>query len=268
MINFLQSLCFTLVFLLSFTNQASASECTERYFAKTDYSNQFPLKRPPKEFVRTFERANEGVAVEQRNLAISYDAGYLISRCPKKAIYWYKKAAESGDDPAKKWLSRHKIFAALFAGPECFGHQCPIPDADEHFVAVLYTSTNSNDHFYAPVTINKHTVAGVIDTGASMISMNDKMARSFGIDYSKGIKGFSTIANGQKIPSSAVIVPIVEVAGIKLRDVSVSIKEGDGPLLIGMSFLSRLNVSMRQGTLSMGKQSQKTNMPDGSNPSE
>jgi clan AA aspartic protease (TIGR02281 family) len=186
-------------------------------------------------------------------LAISYDTGYLVSRCPTKALYWYKKAAESGDDAAKKWLSRHKIFAALFAGPECIGRHCPIPDADEHFVAVLYANSSRHDHFIAPMTINGHTASGLIDTGASMIAMNDKMAKDFGIDYSNGKKGYATIANGQKIPSTAVIVPIVEVAGIKLRDVSVNVSEGAGPLLIGMSFLSRLNVSMGQGTLSMRK---------------
>jgi aspartyl protease family protein len=251
--NFWQTSFSVLIFLLGLSPQAFAGECAGKFFSKADYGNQFPLKHPTKDFARALEKANEGIAVEQRNLAISYDTGYLVSRCPTKALYWYKKAAESGDDTAKKWLSRHASFATLHAGPECIGRHCPIADADANFVAVLYSNAQRSNHYFAPVTINGHTAEGMIDTGASHIAMNSSTAKSFGINYSDGKAGKASIANGQTISTTSIMVPVVEIAGIKLRDVLVSINEGSGDMLIGMSFLSRVNLAMGQGTLSMRK---------------
>ena len=77
------------------------------------------------------------------------------------------------------------------------------------------------------------------------------MAKSFGINYSDGKTGQASTANG-KVATTLVTVPLIEVAGIKVRNVPVSIGIS-GEMLIGMSFLSRVNVSMGSGTLTMSK---------------
>lgn len=231
---------------------AIGEECDGQYFSPQDYKNEFPLQRPAKEFLATLRGARAGVAVEQRNLAVSYETGYLVSKCQETAIYWYGQAAASGDDVAKKWISRHKMFAALRKGPECVGDQCLGPEADESRVAVLYSNANRSNHFFAPVTINGRSAEGMIDTGATTIAMSVEMAKSFGINFLEGDVGRASTANG-KISIIRIVVPLVDVAGIKLRNVPVSVGI-TGEMLIGMSFLSRVNVTMAPGVLTMTKQ--------------
>lgn len=56
--------------------------------------------------------------MEQRNVAVSYDAGYLVNACPEKAHYWYQKAANKGDQIAQDWLARFNKLKAMHDGPE------------------------------------------------------------------------------------------------------------------------------------------------------
>ncbi len=118
-------------------------------------------------------------------------------------------------------------------------------------MAVLYASSSKNDHFFAPVTINGRTAQGLIDTGATTVAMSAEMAKTFGISADKGQSGQSSTANGN-ITTTHVTVPLIDVAGIKLRNVPVSIGIS-GDILIGMSFLSRVDVAMGSGTLTMTK---------------
>lgn len=230
---------------------AGAEECDGRYFATDKYGQEYRVKRPTPQLVETMDKAKAGIALEQRNLAVSYDAGYLVSRCRDKAVYWYSKAAESGDETARLWLERNNSLTALRAGPECASESCPGVGAGENRVAVLYASSSKNDHFFAPVTINGRTAQGLIDTGATTVAMSAEMAKTFGISADKGQSGQSSTANGN-ITTTHVTVPLIDVAGIKLRNVPVSIGIS-GDILIGMSFLSRVNVAMGSGTLTMTK---------------
>lgn len=119
-------------------------------------------------------------------------------------------------------------------------------------MAVLYANSSKSNHFYAPLTINGRTVRGLIDTGASNIAMSAGTAKSFGIDHSGGKAGATSTANG-KVATALVTVPLIEVAGIKVRNVPVSIGISGEEVLIGMSFLSRVSVLMGTGTLTMSQ---------------
>lgn len=91
----------------NFVTSASASECSpESYFAPSDSDNKKPLSRPHPDFLKMQRLANLGNAVEQRNLAVSYETGYLVTQCPEKALYWYQKAAENRDELAQRWIWR------------------------------------------------------------------------------------------------------------------------------------------------------------------
>jgi len=235
---------------------AIGEECDGQYFAAEDNNYAYPLQYPAKELITTLKKAKLGISVEQRSLAVSYENGYLVSKCDEKAIYWYEKAAASGDEVAKKWISRFKAFKSLQEGPECVGANCIVQEPDENRIAFLYSDSNKHNHYFASVTINGHTELGVIDTGASHLSISNEMARKFGISLDEAAQGKATIANGQSITTNELIVPLVDVAGIKLRDVPVSVLNSGGPMLIGMSFLSRVNVTMASGTLTMTKRRQ------------
>ena len=229
---------------------ASGAQCDGRYFAAEDNNQERPLARPAPEFSARLNRARAGVAAEQRNLARSYELGYLVSECEEKALYWYGKAAALGDEVAKDWISHHQRLAERRAGPECAADSCATGGSDNQAV-VLHADPRRNNHYFAPVTINGHRAEGMIDTGASTIAMSAETAKSFGINVLDGAKGNASTANGT-ISTTTVIVPQIDVAGIKLYKVPVSIGI-TGQMLIGMSFLKRLNVAMTGGALTLSK---------------
>ncbi|MDH5764329.1 MAG: sel1 repeat family protein [Nitrospinota bacterium] len=47
-----------------------------------------------------FESAKEGHEGSQNSLGVFYECGLGIKKNPKKALYWYKKAAKKGSEPA------------------------------------------------------------------------------------------------------------------------------------------------------------------------
>ncbi|MFA7290822.1 MAG: retropepsin-like aspartic protease [Rhodocyclaceae bacterium] len=230
---------------------AVGKDCDGRHFAASDQQNRTPLRQPAPEFLESLDKAKAGDAAEQRNLAVRYESGYMVSRCTEEAARWYAKAAAGGDERARKWMTRQQSFQALNSGAECAGAGCTGSGVEETRVAVLRASPHRGRHYFAPVTINGRTVEGMIDTGASMLAMSTETAKAFGIKYTTGTQGMASTANG-KISTYRIVVPLVEVAGIKARNVAVSVGI-TGELLVGMSFLSQLDVAITADTMTMRK---------------
>lgn len=250
----LRSLTSLLPLLLaaSWAGTAAGKDCDGRYYAASDHQNRVPLRQPSAEFSASLEKAKAGDAVQQRSIAARYESGYLVSRCAEEAARWYYKAAESGDEIARKWVSRQQALKSLSEGAECVANGCSGSSlTDETRIAVLHANIYRGKHYFAPVTINGRTVEGIIDTGASVVAMSEETAKAFGIKFSGAPQGISSTANG-KITTYRVVVPQIEVAGIKVRNVPVSIGI-TGELLVGMSFLSQLDVSIQSDTLTMKK---------------
>jgi clan AA aspartic protease (TIGR02281 family) len=240
---------FILCCLVASCGTARASECSEQYFAPEDNDNAHALARPHGAFLKMRQAAKTGGAAEMRNLAVAYEAGYLVSQCEDKAATWYGRAAQAGDHIARQWMENHEKAALRRAGPECAGDHCFGRYDGEVRTAVFYSGRNG--HYFAPVTINGVTEMGLIDTGSSAIAMSEETARSFGINSLSGDTVIATTANGN-ISARSVTVPSVSVSGLTLRNVRVTVGI-QGSMLIGMSFLSRVNVRMEPGLLSMSK---------------
>jgi aspartyl protease family protein len=87
----------------------------------------------------------------------------------------------------------------------------------------------------------------LVDTGATLISMNQSEARRLGINYLKGQKGYSQTASGIA-GVYRVKLDTVKLGDIVLNNVDAAVHEGDGPpiVLLGMSFLSRVEMK-REG---------------------
>jgi aspartyl protease family protein len=237
----------TLASVCSVFFSVAHASCEDRFFAPEDNDNARPLNRPHGEFVATLRAANSGNALAARSLAVSYDAGYLVSKCEDKAAYWYGKAARAGDQEAIRWMEGRASLAKLASGPECIGAYCS-PNGQPR-VALFYAGRYG--HYFAPLSINGFTVEGMIDTGASSIAISPETARNFGIDKLPSVQGNIQTANGV-ITASHVIVPSVTVSGITLQNVRVAIGI-TGQTLIGMSFLGQLQLQMGNGTLSMSR---------------
>lgn len=70
------------------------------------------------EFAKSLKLAKKGNVIEQRNIAVSYEVGYLVSRCFDRAYFWYGKAAKNKDDISIEWMARQDTLIKLHDGRE------------------------------------------------------------------------------------------------------------------------------------------------------
>lgn len=110
-----------------------------------------------------------------------------------------------------------------------------------------------HNSYYTSGTINGQTVKMLIDTGATSVAMNSKVAKRLGIDYLlHGKKGKVRTASG--ITTAYYFnLNSVGVGGITVNNVAASVIEGDFPheILLGMSYLSHVKMEEHQGVLSL-----------------
>lgn len=108
-----------------------------------------------------------------------------------------------------------------------------------------------HNSYYTSGTINGQTVKLLIDTGATSVAMNSKMAKRLGIDYLlHGKKGSVRTASGIT-KAYSIKLNSVAVGGISVNNVAASVIEGDFPheILLGMSYLSHVKMEEQQGVL-------------------
>lgn len=101
--------------------------------------------------------------------------------------------------------------------------------------------------YYVDGAIDGMPVAFIVDTGATLVSLNARKARELGLDPAGGVPGRVSTANGEVIVRR-VRLARVRVGRIELRNVDAVILPGDSPpvALLGMSFLSRVHM-VREG---------------------
>ncbi len=103
---------------------------------------------------------------------------------------------------------------------------------------------NSGGMYKTFGSINGHTVQFLVDTGASTIAMNKVQAKQLGILYDKiGISSGASTASGY-VKAYRIRLKTVSVGGITEKNVDAMVIDGDhpGPILLGMTFLGRLNI--------------------------
>jgi aspartyl protease family protein len=110
---------------------------------------------------------------------------------------------------------------------------------------------SANGHFQTEVAVDGRRVDFMVDTGASMIALRERDAAKLGIfpvpaDYTATV----STANGN-VKAARVSLKRVEVGNVVVRDVAALVlpDQALGQNLLGMSFLSRLNWSQKNGKL-------------------
>ena len=100
-------------------------------------------------------------------------------------------------------------------------------------------------------TINGFGVSFLVDTGATSVAMNSREAKRIGIDYR--LRGTPTqISTASDVVTGySVILPQVKVGQMTLSNIAAVVIEGDQPseILLGMSYLGRLEISHQQGAM-------------------
>ncbi|MES2353072.1 MAG: TIGR02281 family clan AA aspartic protease [Pseudomonadota bacterium] len=114
---------------------------------------------------------------------------------------------------------------------------------------------DNRGHFLTPGSINGSGTQFLIDTGATAVSMSAAEARKLGIRYLSGQQVNMSTAAG---PVSAYRVTLnsVKVGDITLNQVDGMVLEGPGmPItLLGMSFLTRVEMKREGSTMTLVKQ--------------
>jgi len=107
--------------------------------------------------------------------------------------------------------------------------------------------------YWVDGSINGHPVQFVVDTGATLISMNRQHAARLGIDYlARGEKNSTVTASGQDT-IYVVMLDRVKVGDLQFSDVTASVHDSDFPqvILLGNSFLNRVDMRREGGLLQL-----------------
>ena len=106
----------------------------------------------------------------------------------------------------------------------------------------LSIPSDARGHFQTEGRIEGQRIGFMVDTGASVIALNEKSAARFGLrpsraDYNANV----TTANGT-IKAARTRLAMVEIGGLVVRDVEAMVlpDEALSENLLGLSFLSRL----------------------------
>jgi len=101
---------------------------------------------------------------------------------------------------------------------------------------------DSNGHFMTDAQVNGGHVRFMVDTGATLVSLPLADAQRLGIDFTKGRLSYSIVADGRRVPSWRVTLDSVTVGDVTVYNVEGSVTQGTGLALLGMSFLSRMEM--------------------------
>lgn len=104
-------------------------------------------------------------------------------------------------------------------------------------------------HYRAEALINGVKVNVMVDTGATGVAISQQVADRLGLQSRTAVR--TQTANGDSI-SYMTRLDSIRIGGVEARDVSAMIAPGlGGDVLLGMSFLGRMDVRLYQGTMTI-----------------
>jgi aspartyl protease family protein len=106
----------------------------------------------------------------------------------------------------------------------------------------------SDGHYRAPGRIDGRAVEFLVDTGATQVAIPRDLARAIGLRAGAAFQ--AQTANGLTL-AYATRLESVELGGLRARDVAGTIisNPGTDEVLLGMSFLSRFAIDIRDGKM-------------------
>lgn len=104
-------------------------------------------------------------------------------------------------------------------------------------------------HYRAEALINGVKVMVMVDTGATGVAISQQVADKLGLQSRTAIR--TQTANGESI-GYMTRLDSIRIGGVEAKDVSAMIAPGlGGDVLLGMSFLGRMDVRLYQGTMTI-----------------
>jgi aspartyl protease family protein len=120
----------------------------------------------------------------------------------------------------------------------------PLDLSGKHGNNSIRVAPDKNGMYRASGKINQVPAQFVVDTGATLVSMNKKVADKISVDYKKSPhKAMSETASG-KVQVYLVMLDEVEVDGLRLKNIPAAVHDSEYPsvVLLGMSFLKHLDI--------------------------
>lgn len=110
---------------------------------------------------------------------------------------------------------------------------------------------NAIGQFIIHGQINGRVVDMLVDTGANTVSMTTEDARKLGVDYLMDGKESASVTAGGVVRTWMVTLKSVQVGPITVRNVQASVRDAPrmSPVLLGMSFLSQVDMRHEQNRL-------------------
>lgn len=115
----------------------------------------------------------------------------------------------------------------------------------------IVLSADGAGHFYTGGTINGKSVRFIVDTGATMVSMDQYEAERLGVDYKSGKRGMSRTANGD-MPVYRTTLSTVRVGDVQIYNVEALVSPAPMPfILLGNSFLTRFQMKRENDVMTL-----------------
>lgn len=104
-------------------------------------------------------------------------------------------------------------------------------------------------HYRAEALINGAKVSVLVDTGATGVAISQNVANKLGLKSNSAIR--TSTANGDSV-AYMTRLQSVKLGGVEAHDVAATIAPGlDGDVLLGMSFLGRMDVQLYKGEMTI-----------------
>lgn len=129
-------------------------------------------------------------------------------------------------------------------------NQSPVSEYSQAGTIEVRLKRNPYGHYVTNGHINQQTVTFLLDTGATHVSVPEKVARRLNLPY--GPRQTVSTANGV-VEVFQTRLDTLQVGEITLRNVSASINPhmDEEQILLGMSALKRIEFSQRGNTLTL-----------------
>jgi aspartyl protease family protein len=128
------------------------------------------------------------------------------------------------------------------ATAKTMAHRATVADASPAGIRNVSIPPDRRGHFLTDARIDGQRIDFMVDTGASVVALNEKSAARFGLRPSRSeYNATVTTANGT-IKAARARLAMVDIGGLVVRDVDAMVlpDEALSENLLGLSFLSKL----------------------------
>ena len=116
------------------------------------------------------------------------------------------------------------------------------PNINPHQIRTASLRKEGDGHFWATAYVNGMPVKFLVDTGASVVALNERDARHIGLNSEELEKNAEVRTAAGRVKAASAMIDKIEIDGVTIKNVqAVIIDKGLEHSLLGMSFLNRLD---------------------------